>query len=31
MRELLEETLSERAGHKVEIHTPQRGKQSGDS
>ncbi len=23
--ELLEETLSERAGHKVEIHTPQRG------
>ena len=24
-REILEETLSERAGHKVEIHTPQRG------
>jgi len=24
-RELLEETLTERAGHKVEIHTPQRG------
>jgi excinuclease ABC subunit C len=24
-RELLEETLAERAGHKVEIHTPQRG------
>jgi excinuclease ABC subunit C len=24
-RELLEETLMERAGHKVEIHTPQRG------
>jgi len=24
-REILEETLTERAGHKVEIHTPQRG------
>ena len=24
-REILEETLAERAGHKVEIHTPQRG------